>query len=88
MKYAGAVKRFGTRYGVSTKKKLSKIEVLRKGKKECPFCRYKAVKWVAVGIWLCGKCGKKFTGKAYTITKEIPVEETEEPEETTEEKKE
>ncbi len=77
MKYAGAVKRFGPRYGLSVKKKLSKIEVLKKGKKECPFCHYKAVKWTAVGIWLCGKCGKKFTGKAYTIQKEIKEEEEE-----------
>ncbi|GAG16418.1 unnamed protein product, partial [marine sediment metagenome] len=30
-----------------------------------------------VGIWTCGKCGSKFTGKAYSIKKVI-TEETEE----------
>ena len=86
MKHAGGVKRFGARYGLSVKKKLAKIEILKKEDKECPYCSHKSVKRLAVGIWFCKKCGKKFTGKAYTVVKELPKEE--EPEEVPEETKE
>ncbi len=51
------------------KKKLAKIEALKKSDKACPFCGYKKVKWLAIGIWYCKKCGRKFTSKAYTVSK-------------------
>ncbi|MBW2988569.1 hypothetical protein DRJ48_02350 [Candidatus Woesearchaeota archaeon] len=73
MKHEGAVRRFGPRYGLRVKKRLSKIEAMKKAEKECPFCGYKAVKWLAVGIWYCKKCKRKFTGKAYTIVKKPKV---------------
>jgi large subunit ribosomal protein L37Ae len=75
MKYAGGIKRFGARYGLSVKKKPSKIEALQKSDTKCPYCGYSTVKRLAVGIYACSKCMKKFTGKAYTISREVVQEE-------------
>jgi len=70
MKHAAGVKRLGSRYGLNVRKKLGKVEALKKSAKECPYCGHNSVKWLAVGIWYCKKCGKKFTGKAYTYSKQ------------------
>lgn len=70
MKHEKGVKRFGARYGLRVRKRLGKIEALKKSQKDCPYCGYSAVKWQAVGIWYCKKCGKKFTGQAFTISAE------------------
>jgi large subunit ribosomal protein L37Ae len=64
-----SVKRFGTRYGRTMKLKYGQIEAEQRKKHKCPYCSHAAVKRQAVGIWKCGKCGVKFTGKAYTIAK-------------------
>ena len=77
-KKLGSVKRFGARYGRRVKHKLAEIEAVQKGKHVCPYCHAPKVKRVAVGIWKCGKCNAKFTGKAYSIKKEIRIEEKEE----------
>ena len=82
----GSAKRFGARYGTKTKHKFAKIEKEQRKKHKCPYCNRVQVKRVSVGIWHCRKCNSKFTGKAYSITKSIIVEEPKlEPEEKTEE---
>jgi len=73
-KKLGSVKRFGARYGRRVKHKLAKIEAVQKKKHKCPYCRSLKVKRVAAGIWTCGKCNAKFTGKAYSIKEAIPTE--------------
>ena len=72
----GSAKRFGARYGTRPKHKFAKIEKEQRKKHKCPYCNKIAVKRIAVGIWHCRKCNAKFTGKAYSITKPIIVEET------------
>lgn len=66
-------KRFGARYGRTLKKRFSEIEVLQKTKYKCPFCNYPKSKRLAVGIWFCKSCSKKFTSRAYTVTKPITI---------------
>ena len=77
-KKLGSVKRFGARYGRRVKHRLAEIEKVSKGKHQCPYCRTSNVKRLAAGIWKCGKCKAKFTGKAYSIKKEIITEEEKE----------
>ena len=71
MKHVKGVKRLGSRYGLGVKKKLGKVEALKKSTKECPYCNYPALERLAAGIWYCKKCKKKFTGKAYTVSKQV-----------------
>ena len=66
-----SVKRYGARYGRKLKLKLSKIEEEQRKLHKCPYCNKLAVKRIAVGIWNCAKCKAKFTGKAYSISKQI-----------------
>lgn len=64
-------KRFGTRYGRTIKLKVEQIEQELKKKHECPYCHYKKVKRLSMGIWQCSKCTAKFTGKAYSIKRKM-----------------
>ena len=73
----GSIKRFGPRYGRNAKQKLAKIEAIQKGKHQCPYCHSLKAKRLSVGIWTCGKCKAKFTGKAYSV-KRVITEEAEE----------
>ncbi|MBI4017221.1 MAG: 50S ribosomal protein L37ae [Candidatus Aenigmarchaeota archaeon] len=67
----GSVKRFGVRYGTTTKFKTAQVEKLYYGKRlKCPYCSKNRVKRVFFGVWECRKCDAKFTAKAYTIEKE------------------
>ena len=84
MKHKGITKRLGARYGLNIKKKLGKLESMKREQRECPYCGHHAVKWLAVGIWYCKRCGKKFTGKAYTISKKLQPEQLEEAADNTE----
>jgi len=59
-------KRFGARYGRRTKEKFGQVEVIQRVKHKCPYCQKTAVKRLAMGIWQCRKCMKKWAGKAYT----------------------
>jgi large subunit ribosomal protein L37Ae len=71
---SGSTKRFGTRYGRTTKERYGAIERLQKATYACPSCHYDKIKRVALGIWECGKCTKKFAGRAYTLgTKTIKL---------------
>ncbi len=63
----GSAKRYGTRYGRVLREKIGAIEAEQKKKHKCPYCRAPRIKRLSIGIWNCTKCGKKFTGKAYTI---------------------
>lgn len=68
-KHAKAVKRFGVRYGRTIRRRMAKAEASQRAKHKCPYCSYVQARREAAGIWACGKCGKKFTSRAYTITK-------------------
>lgn len=70
-----SAKRFGPRYGKRLKLRVAKIEEESRKIHKCPYCNYKAVKRVGVGIWFCRKCKAKFTGKAYSVEKKISFEE-------------
>lgn len=59
--------RFGARYGKRVKQRVVDIEKKQRKLHVCPYCRGRKVKREAVGIWLCKKCGSKFTGKAYFL---------------------
>ena len=63
---AGSTKRFGVRYGRTSKQKLDKVESSAKAKYACPYCKAKKVKKKQAGIWECSNCNKTFTGKAYS----------------------
>jgi len=68
---AGSTKRFGTRYGRTLKQKFGEIEAESRKRHKCPYCHKTKVKRIATGIWQCRKCDTKFTGKAYTISKNL-----------------
>ena len=71
----GSVKKFGPRYGRTLKEKFGKIEKEQRKKHKCPYCSAIKVKRVSMGIWRCGRCKAKFTGKAYSITRKITFKE-------------
>lgn len=76
----GPVKRFGVRYGATTKHRLADIEKEQKSPQMCPYCLKPKVKRLAYGIYECRKCASKFAGNAYTVGRktkqyEIPLEE-------------
>jgi large subunit ribosomal protein L37Ae len=64
-----STKRFGSRYGKTTKNKFGAIERLQHKKYICPSCSREQVKRQSLGIWQCQKCNHKFTSKAYTVAK-------------------
>lgn len=57
---------FGARYGTVARKRYSTIMTEMKAPHECPQCHISTVKRLSVGIWLCGSCGFKFAGGAYS----------------------
>lgn len=62
-----STKRFGVRYGTTTKQRLDKVEALYKKPQACPCCLKKAIHKRASGIWECRKCGLKIAGRAFSI---------------------
>ena len=58
--------RFGIRYGVSVRRRVTAVEEKQRQKQLCIFCRGKA-KRISKGIWLCKRCGKKFAGHVYYL---------------------
>ena len=65
-KKVGSTGRFGARYGKKVRAKVANVEKHQKAKHKCPYCQRLTIKRVAVGIYSCTKCIKKFTGNAYT----------------------
>lgn len=71
-KKIGSAGRFGARYGKKVRQLVSDIEKTQKQRHLCPRCDMPYVERVAAGIWLCGKCGTKFAGGAWTtVTKKV-----------------
>ena len=73
-KTGGSAKRFGARYGRTTRYKIGEIEKTMRNKIKCPYCTKSKVKRIAAGIWNCRSCHVKFSGAAYTLKKEIKEE--------------
>ena len=71
----GPVKRFGVRYGRTTKYNRAQIEIQQKKPQVCPYCKKPKAKLVFVGVYACAHCGAKFTGKAYFLEQKIKIEE-------------
>ena len=63
------LKGVGSRYGRTVRQRMESIRRLQKAKYKCPYCSAQKVAQESIGIWECKKCGAKFTGKAYTISK-------------------
>lgn len=74
-KKLGSVKRFGPRYGRKGKHKLAAIEAEQRKSHKCPYCNREKVKRAVAGVWICMKCGAKFTGKAYSPSFRSPLKE-------------
>lgn len=68
-KELSSIKRFGVRYGRTTRHRYAIQDRLQKQIYKCPYCAKEKVKRVSVGLWCCRKCGAFFAGKAYTIAK-------------------
>lgn len=64
-KKIGSAGRFGARYGLRQRKRILAVEKFQKQKHKCHFCKKNSVKRLAMGIWHCTACDKKFAGKAY-----------------------
>ena len=69
----GPTKRFGVRYGRTTKYKLAKIEKEQKKPQPCPYCDRLKAKRVFAGVYECRKCNAKFTSRAYFVKKKAPT---------------
>ena len=68
-KSAGSAKRFGARYGRTTRYKIGEIEKVMRNKIKCPYCTKSRVKRIASGIWKCRNCNVTFSGAAYGLKK-------------------
>jgi len=66
-KKVGTTGRFGPHYGLSIRKKVKEVEDKQKKRQICIKCNMPCAKRVSTGIFLCKKCGTKFTGKAYFV---------------------
>ena len=58
----GATARFGSRYGVSVRRRAGAALAKVKRSYTCPVCQYPKVKRKSSGIWGCKKCGHTFAG--------------------------
>ncbi|MCS7120532.1 MAG: 50S ribosomal protein L37ae [Nitrososphaerota archaeon] len=66
LKKMGPVGGFGVRYGATTRKRYIEVVTKSRDRYTCPQCNTENVKRESVGIWICEKCGSRFTGGAYT----------------------
>ena len=58
----GATARFGSRYGVSVRRRAGAAISKVKRSYTCPVCQYQKVRRQASGIWHCKKCDHTFAG--------------------------
>lgn len=77
-KRVGIAGKFGARYGKRPREEYARIEKAQRARYVCPVCKRKKVRRVAAGIWVCSKCGTKFTGGAYSpktglLKKEVEI---------------
>jgi large subunit ribosomal protein L37Ae len=68
----GPVKRYGVRYGRTTKYRAAMIEFEQRRPQKCPYCGVAQAHRLATGIWHCKKCDAKFAGPAYYIPTKAP----------------
>ncbi len=73
----GSIKRFGARYGRTTKQRFGEVEKEQRKLHKCPYCHNIKVKRLSAGIWYCKKCKTKFTGRAYSIKEKIIIKQEE-----------
>ncbi|KAI5181103.1 large subunit ribosomal protein L37Ae [Nematocida sp. AWRm80] len=66
-KKVGIVGKYGTRYGVSLRKRVKVAEITQHAKYVCDFCGKTAVKREVVGIWKCKACKVTVAGGAYIV---------------------
>ncbi len=66
-KKVGSAGRYGARYGKRVRALVTEIEKLQRKKQLCPYCKKRRAKRISLGVYLCKKCGSKFTGKAYSL---------------------
>jgi large subunit ribosomal protein L37Ae len=64
-KKVGIAGKYGARYGVKIRKRLSETESERAQKRQCPRCMHVAVKRTDTGIWVCRHCDYKYAAGAY-----------------------
>lgn len=64
-KKIGSAGRFGSRYGKKVRSKIAEIEKTQRQRHVCPKCNLPHVSRVSAGIWICDKCGTKFSGLSY-----------------------
>jgi len=67
-KKVGSSGRFGARYGVRIRKRIADVEMLSKGRHECPKCMAVALGRTSSGIWVCRHCGAKIASSSYAPT--------------------
>lgn len=72
-KKVGPAGRLGARYGVRIRKRIADIEVISKGRHECPRCKAVAMGRTANGIWLCRRCGAQMASSSYMPTPPVAV---------------
>lgn len=65
-KKVGSAGKFGSRYGLRTRKKIMNIEKSTRIRHKCPSCLRISLKRKVAGIWECRKCGMKMAGGAYS----------------------
>jgi len=67
-KKVGPAGRLGARYGVRIRKRIADVELVSKGKHECPKCKAVAMGRTSSGVWVCRHCGAKIASSSYMPT--------------------
>jgi large subunit ribosomal protein L37Ae len=62
-----SLKGLGQKYGATVRKRYSRVMRDLKAKRRCPSCGSTDFRRQAAGVWLCGKCGFKAAGGAYSF---------------------